>query len=197
MTKSILSRRAFLVAGGASALGTAAVLRGGAPPADPPLRETDSFTLATNGEAPINAPGFPDWTEEQWRALDAGAWRERLSAEAYEVLRREGTERAFTSPLNNEKRDGWYACAGCGYVLFSSEDKYDSGTGWPSFIRPISDDRIGTKPDYKLIRRRTEYHCARCGGHHGHVFNDGPPPTGQRWCNNGVALTFVPKADLA
>ena len=124
-------------------------------------------------------------------ALDADAWRRRLSPQAYDVLRNEGTERPFTSPLNDEKRRGIYHCAGCDLPLFSSEAKFDSGTGWPSFWQPL-DRAIATKVDFKLILPRTEYHCRRCGGHQGHVFNDGPRPTGQRYCNNGVALVFRP-----
>ena len=107
------------------------------------------------------------------------------------MLRDEGTERPFTSPLNEEKREGQFACAGCGLALFASSTKFDSGTGWPSFYDAI-EGRIETKTDFKLIIPRTEYHCARCGGHQGHVFNDGPKPTGLRYCNNGVALTFIP-----
>jgi peptide-methionine (R)-S-oxide reductase len=103
----------------------------------------------------------------------------------------EATERAFTSPLNDEKRPGIYVCAACDLPLFSSGMKYDSGTSWPSFFTHIP-ERFGTKTDFKLILPRTEYHCIKCGGHHGHVFNDGPPPTGERWCNNGVALRFIP-----
>jgi len=118
-------------------------------------------------------------------------WQSHLSEDAYYVLRKEGTERPFTSPLNDEKRDGQYACAGCGLVLFNASQKFDSGTGWPSFYDMI-EGRVGTKKDFKLLLPRTEYHCARCGGHQGHVFNDGPQPTGLRYCNNGVALTFVP-----
>lgn len=118
-------------------------------------------------------------------------WRALLSPEAYHVLREEGTERAFTSPLNGEHRAGVYACAGCGLALFTSAMKYDSGTGWPSFFDCIH-GHLATKRDFKLILPRTEYHCVRCGGHQGHVFDDGPPPTGRRWCNNGVALRFVP-----
>lgn len=118
-------------------------------------------------------------------------WRQNLSPEAYHVLFEEGTERAGTSPLNREKRPGTFACAACGTPLFTSATKYDSGTGWPSFWEPIP-GAIETKRDYKLFWPRTEYHCACCGGHQGHVFNDGPEPTGQRYCNNGVALRFVP-----
>ncbi|MDX1657094.1 MAG: peptide-methionine (R)-S-oxide reductase MsrB [Candidatus Competibacteraceae bacterium] len=118
-------------------------------------------------------------------------WREILTPEQFHVLREEGTEPPFTSPLNDEKRRGTYLCAGCELPLFTSEMKYDSGTGWPSFFTHI-DGRLETKLDFKLILPRTEYHCARCGGHQGHVFEDGPEPTGERWCNNGVALKFVP-----
>jgi len=118
-------------------------------------------------------------------------WRSALAAEAYDVLRKEGTERPFTSPLNEEKRAGVFVCAGCALPLFTSEMKYDSGTGWPSFFTAIP-GHLGTKKDFGLIWPRTEYHCARCGGHQGHVFKDGPPPTGERWCNNGVALRFIP-----
>lgn len=120
-------------------------------------------------------------------------WKEKLTPQQFHVLRKHGTERAFTSPLNDEKREGEFACAGCGLVLFKSEHKYDSGTGWPSFFDVI-EGRIGTSTDFKILYPRTEYHCARCGGHHGHVFKDGPKPTGLRYCNNGVALTFIPKA---
>ena len=119
-------------------------------------------------------------------------WRALLPADAYEVLFEEDTERAGSSPLNAEKRPGTYLCAACYLPLFDAETKYESGTGWPSFYAPI-EGRLGTKKDFKLIWPRTEYHCIRCGGHQGHVFNDGPPPTGQRWCNNGLALRFVPK----
>jgi len=123
-----------------------------------------------------------------WRLSEA-AWRQRLSPAAFQVLRREGTEAPFSSPLNREHRQGVFVCAGCRLPLFSSKAKYDSGTGWPSFWQPLP-QAIGTKRDFRLILPRTEYHCRRCGGHQGHVFNDGPRPTGQRFCNNGVALSF-------
>jgi peptide-methionine (R)-S-oxide reductase len=119
-------------------------------------------------------------------------WKQILTPQQYGVLRREGTERAFTSPLNDEKRSGVFVCVGCSLPLFTSAMKFDSGTGWPSFFTTIP-DAFATKRDFKLIWPRTEYHCVRCGGHHGHVFDDGPPPTGQRWCNIGVALRFIPK----
>lgn len=122
----------------------------------------------------------------------AAEWKKLLTAEQFHVLREEGTERAGTSPLNFEKRPGVFVCAGCSLPLFTSEMKYESGTGWPSFFTTIP-DVFGTKKDFVLLLPRTEYHCIRCGGHHGHVFDDGPRPTGLRYCNNGVALRFVPR----
>jgi len=138
-------------------------------------------------------PGFEPVEADESLSLSKAEWKERLEApQAFDVLRREGTERPFTSELNNEKREGIYLCAGCDLPVFTSEMKFDSGTGWPSFFTTIP-DAFETKRDFKLVLPRTEYHCRRCGGHHGHVFNDGPAPTGQRWCNNGVALRFLPR----
>ena len=118
-------------------------------------------------------------------------WRESLTAEQYRVLRKHGTERAGTSPLDREKRAGVFACAGCGAELFSSDAKFDSGTGWPSFFQPLG-GAIETSEDRSWFMRRVEVHCRRCGGHLGHVFEDGPKPTGLRYCMNGVAMTFKP-----
>jgi len=149
-----------------------------------------------------------DWTVAPWAAnlaaapaggaaegrgdrveLDDAEWARRLGPERYKVLRHEGTEPAFSSALNDEKRRGMFLCAGCGQALFASEAKFDSGTGWPSFFQALP-GAVQTKRDFRLIWPRTEYHCARCGGHQGHVFDDGPAPSGKRFCNNGVALNF-------
>ena len=147
-------------------------------------------SVDAEGEA-LPSRGTPDFADSEWRQLTESDWKARLDPLAFEVLRKEATERAFTSPLNDEKRKGVFHCAGCDLPLFASATKYDSGTGWPSYW-DVLPGAVGTKPDNKLWMQRTEYHCARCLGHQGHVFNDGPPPTGLRYCNNGVALTFRP-----
>lgn len=130
-------------------------------------------------------------TDVDWRNLSDAEWRKRLTPEAYNVLRQRGTERAGTSALNHEKRKGTFECAGCELALFSSDTKFESGTGWPSFYQPLP-DAVENKIDRSFFMTRTEVHCRRCLGHLGHVFNDGPPPTGLRYCMNGVAMKFVP-----
>ena len=125
--------------------------------------------------------------------LSEADWKQRLSPAAFRVLRQAGTEPPGSSALNAEKRKGIFHCAGCDLALFSSDAKFESGTGWPSFHTPLP-GALGTKTDFKLILPRTEYHCARCDGHQGHVFDDGPRPSGKRYCNYGVALAFVPAA---
>lgn len=134
----------------------------------------------------------PEALERLERSADA--WKAVLSDDAWRILFRDGTEPSFSSPLDSEYGDGTYVCAACFLPLFSSSTKFDSGTGWPSFYEPF-EGRVDTKLDLKLIWPRTEYHCIRCGGHQGHVFNDGPDPTGERWCNNGLALRFVRAGD--
>ncbi len=160
------------------------------------------FSLVAVTAVVMSGTGFLRWSD---RPAEAGndehfeithadeEWRRRLTREQYYVLREHGTERAGSSPLDHEKRVGTFVCAGCELPLFSSETKYDSGTGWPSFWEPL-DDAIGTSVDRSFFITRTEVHCRRCGGHLGHVFEDGPPPTGLRSCMNGVALNFVPAA---
>jgi len=146
--------------------------------------------------AAINAQDRSTRADEKVSKLEKpkAEWRKLLTPEAYAVLFEERTEAPFTSPLDKEKRQGTFVCAACYLPLFSSKAKFDSGTGWPSFYEPLK-GRVGTKRDFWLVLPRTEYHCIRCGGHQGHVFDDGPPPTRQRWCNNGVALKFVPEGE--
>lgn len=163
----MMSRRRFLggtaIAGALAAAGAA--LRG------------------TSVEAAENSPFEVTKTKAEWKEL--------LTPEQYYVLREQGTERPGSSPLNKEKRAGTFHCAGCDLALFSSETKYESGTGWPSFYEPI-ENAVGTSEDRSFFMTRTEVHCRRCGGHLGHVFDDGPAPTGKRYCMNGVAMTFEP-----
>jgi len=151
-------------------------------------------TNANAAESTVTDTPSPNSTQASsnidWANLTDLEWKKRLTDQEYRVLRHEGTERPFSSPLNENKAVGTYVCAGCALPLFTSEKKYDSGTGWPSFFQAI-DGALKTKVDRTLFVARTEYHCARCGGHQGHVFNDGPQPTGLRYCNNGVALDFI------
>ena len=129
-------------------------------------------------------------TDVAWH-LSEDEWKKRLPTNVYEIMRREGTEWAFSSPLNDEHRHGTFVCAACALALFASKTKFNSGTGWPSFYEPIH-GAVDTKRDFSMLEPRTEVHCHRCGGHLGHVFDDGPPPTGLRYCINGLALHFKP-----
>ncbi|MBR7620066.1 peptide-methionine (R)-S-oxide reductase MsrB [Phenylobacterium sp. 20VBR1] len=147
-----------------------------------------AMALAPMGSALAATPAVPD---PKWKKLTDAQWKARLPGDSYRVLRREDTERPGTSPLLAEHRKGTFVCAGCNWPLFKSTAKYESGTGWPSFFTSIGGGLI-KKPDFAIGILRTEYHCAQCLGHQGHVFNDGPQPTGLRYCNNGVALKFVP-----
>jgi len=162
-----MERRRFLLSGAAALVGAAAV--GSLFERRSHATEMESFPLQ----------------------LSEAEWREKLTKKQFDVLREEGTERAFTSPLNDEKRAGVFHCAGCDQAVYSSEAKYDSGTGWPSFYEALA-GAVGTKEDRSFFMTRTEVHCSNCGGHLGHIFDDGPQPTGKRHCINGVAMTFKP-----
>ncbi len=142
-------------------------------------------TLAACGSSEANAKTFPV-------SMSEAQWRQKLTKSEFYVLREAGTERPYTSPLDDENRAGTFVCAGCGNALYSSKTKYDSGTGWPSFWKAIDARAVGTSTDYKIGYPRTEVHCADCGGHLGHIFSDGPKPTGKRHCINGVAMDFRP-----
>jgi len=146
---------------------------------------------ACSAAAPAAKAGPDRYADSSWRKLSEADWEKRLPPPSFQVLRQESTETSFTSPLNNEHRHGVFACLGCGLALFKSEWKFDSGTGWPSFYTEIP-GALGKKSDFQIVEQRTEYHCAQCLGHQGHLFNDGPKPTGLRYCNNGVALKFIP-----
>lgn len=152
--------------------------------------------FAAGGAGLLLLPGlsFPASAAERIKILAKtnAQWHQILTPEQYEVLREESTERPFSSPLNHETRKGMFVCVACDLELFPSKFKFDSGTGWPSFY-DVLPGHVETKDDFSLFSMRTEYHCARCGGHHGHVFEDGPEPTGLRYCNNGVALKFIPE----
>ena len=149
---------------------------------------TQTQSNANASEAKMTENSNP--SNIDWANLSEREWKEQLTDMEYKVLRKEATERPFSSELNDNKATGTYVCAGCALPLFTSDTKFDSGTGWPSFFQPI-EGALGEKTDRKLFMARTEYHCSRCGGHQGHVFKDGPRPTGLRYCNNGVALDFV------
>ena len=152
-------------------------------------------TAAISAGGWLSASGFDAQEKRQVFEVTKteAEWKKLLTPDQFRILRKHDTERAGSSPLDKEHRKGVFHCAGCDLPLFASSTKYESGTGWPSFFDPLP-GAVKTKRDYGLGLPRTEYHCARCGGHHGHVFNDGPKPTGLRYCNNGVALKFVPEA---
>jgi peptide-methionine (R)-S-oxide reductase len=157
----------------------------------PARRNVLAGALAAAAFAPFaRAAAIDPYAASLWRTLTDADWKKRLAPASYDVLRHSGTETPFTSPLNDEHRTGTFVCLGCGLPLFKSQWKFESGTGWPSFYTAIL-GALAKKRDFELIMQRTEYHCARCLGHQGHVFNDGPEPTGLRYCNNGVALRFV------
>jgi peptide-methionine (R)-S-oxide reductase len=169
------------------------LLTGGAALAALAATHTFGGTSSTGETGPTGEAGKMTTTTQDvdFRKITDAEWRKRLNPQQYDVLRKHGTERAGTSPLNHEKRKGTFACAACDLPLFSSDTKFESGTGWPSFYQPLA-NAVETKSDRSFFMTRTEVHCARCLGHLGHVFDDGPPPTGLRYCMNGVAMKFVP-----
>jgi peptide-methionine (R)-S-oxide reductase len=187
--KSIMERRGFIQRVAALVALGAATGREVMAAAAPDKKTVDE--LQKNWKA-LLAEGTPEVPATPPLKLSKDEWRKKLDPMAYDVLREEGTERAGTSPLNGEKRAGVFVCAGCNLPVFTSAMKFESGTGWPSFFTSIP-GVFEMKRDFKLVLPRTEYHCIKCGGHHGHMFDDGPQPTGQRWCNNGVSLKFIPK----
>ena len=189
-----MTRRGLLQGLLAAGLWNALTGRGQAAP--PQVKDMKGIQQMQNNWKTYLAEGFKAPLPSEALKLSKDEWRKRLSRAAYSVLRDEGTERAGTSPLNNEHREGVFVCAGCSLPVFTSAMKYESGTGWPSFFTTIP-GVFESKTDYLMFLPRTEYHCKRCGGHHGHIFEDGPQPTGQRWCNNGVALKFIPKTGKA
>ena len=159
-------------------------------------RRTFLMATACAALAPGAALAADRYASSPWRKISDAEWKKRLSPDSYEILRHGGTERPFTSPLLKEHRKGTFVCMGCGLPLFRSEWKFESGTGWPSFWTVIP-GAVAKKTDLKIGVPRTEYHCAQCGGHQGHIFDDGPKPTGLRYCNNGLALKFVPATGAA
>jgi len=185
-----LTRRSLLVSILASLATSWACARGERD--EEPMPETDPKTEPRTES--VGASRAAEAISFEKLSIEHARWKPLLTADAYAVLFEEATERPGTSPLLEEKRVGTFVCAACYLPLFRSDAKYESGTGWPSFFRAI-DGRLETRRDFKLLVPRTEYHCARCGGHQGHVFKDGPPPTRLRYCNNGVALRFVADGD--
>jgi peptide-methionine (R)-S-oxide reductase len=190
-----MNRRNFLTfagVGAAAAALSAHMNAAQSPSSTSPSAMNEINEIQKNWKALLASNANVELSREPLKLSEA-EWKKRLTPEQYHILRDDGTERPGTSALNAEKRPGVFVCAGCSLPLFTSAMKYESGTGWPSFFTAIP-GAVGTKRDFKLILPRTEYHCVRCGGHHGHLFEDGPQPTGLRYCNNGVALKFIPKA---